>query len=235
MGLEKATARCAATMCLASAILVSSATLGHALPVKITTNFNNEGLGVVTGDSIAGVGIPELGTRAWFQQTANTATLIAFTLTDVAWTCGNVGDQGRCSVGIKVEVDGLDLAAGWLSELSVDGSVKTTLPYQVGVQAYTFARDSSGYSSLSQGGAVDRYVRPGEFQQSWSGFTYGGVTHVEMHFGVSNLRSFDSFVLPGSMGVAIAAPVTAVPDPGSSLLLLGMGLVGLRAWRKRCQ
>jgi hypothetical protein len=26
---------------------------------------------------------------------------------------------------------------------------------------------------------------------------------------------------------------TAVPDPGSSLLLLGMGLVGLRAWRKR--
>jgi hypothetical protein len=26
---------------------------------------------------------------------------------------------------------------------------------------------------------------------------------------------------------------TSVPDPGSSLLLLGMGLAGLRAWRKR--
>jgi hypothetical protein len=25
----------------------------------------------------------------------------------------------------------------------------------------------------------------------------------------------------------------AVPDPGSSLLLLAMGLVGLKAWRKR--
>jgi hypothetical protein len=27
----------------------------------------------------------------------------------------------------------------------------------------------------------------------------------------------------------------SVPDPGSTLLLLGMGLVGLRAWRKRWQ
>jgi hypothetical protein len=30
-----------------------------------------------------------------------------------------------------------------------------------------------------------------------------------------------------------AASLTAVPEPGSSLLLFGLGLVGLRAWRKR--
>ena len=30
-----------------------------------------------------------------------------------------------------------------------------------------------------------------------------------------------------------AAGLTVVPEPGSSLLLLGMGLVGLRTWRKR--
>jgi len=30
-----------------------------------------------------------------------------------------------------------------------------------------------------------------------------------------------------------AGPPTTVPDPGSSLLLLGMGLAGLSAWRKR--
>ena len=37
-----------------------------------------------------------------------------------------------------------------------------------------------------------------------------------------------------AIGNKIQTVVTA-PDPGSSLLLLGMGLVGLRAWRKRCQ
>lgn len=33
--------------------------------------------------------------------------------------------------------------------------------------------------------------------------------------------------------VAVKEVGTSVPDPGSSLLLLGMGLVGLRAWRNR--
>lgn len=31
----------------------------------------------------------------------------------------------------------------------------------------------------------------------------------------------------------IGEPISTVPDPGSSLLLLGMGLAGLRAWKKR--
>jgi hypothetical protein len=38
----------------------------------------------------------------------------------------------------------------------------------------------------------------------------------------------------GLYGVVTARPITA-PDPGSSLLLLGMALAGLRAWRKRWQ
>jgi hypothetical protein len=36
---------------------------------------------------------------------------------------------------------------------------------------------------------------------------------------------------PGRLIVSDAG--TSVPDPGSSLLLLGMGLAGLTAWRKR--
>lgn len=41
---------------------------------------------------------------------------------------------------------------------------------------------------------------------------------------------------PGSMDMGLWAYQTgtaSVPDPGSSLLLLGMGLVGLKVWRKR--
>ena len=37
---------------------------------------------------------------------------------------------------------------------------------------------------------------------------------------------------PGST-LSIEGPSESVPDPGSSALLLGIGLVGLRAWRKR--
>ena len=36
----------------------------------------------------------------------------------------------------------------------------------------------------------------------------------------------------GLYGVVTAQPITA-PDPGSTLLLFGIGLAGLRAWRKR--
>jgi hypothetical protein len=44
-------------------------------------------------------------------------------------------------------------------------------------------------------------------------------------WGSSNTSYAESFVVRGG--------AASVPDPGSSLLLLGMGLVGLRAWRKR--
>ena len=34
-------------------------------------------------------------------------------------------------------------------------------------------------------------------------------------------------------GVRVTMPFTTAPDPGSTLLLLGIGLAGLRAWRRR--
>jgi hypothetical protein len=44
-------------------------------------------------------------------------------------------------------------------------------------------------------------------------------------WGSRNAGYSESFVVRGG--------AAGVPEPGSSLLLLGMGLVGLRAWRKR--
>jgi hypothetical protein len=41
------------------------------------------------------------------------------------------------------------------------------------------------------------------------------------------------FTDPGFAMIAVEGQVQTVPEPGSSLLLLGLGLVGLRAWRKR--
>ena len=36
-----------------------------------------------------------------------------------------------------------------------------------------------------------------------------------------------------NLSITTSLTLTPVPDAGSSLLLLGMGLAGLRAWRKR--
>ena len=52
--------------------------------------------------------------------------------------------------------------------------------------------------------------------------------------------SFDMFfaerhTTESNLSITTSLTLTPVPDPGSSLLLLGMGLVGLRAWRKRWQ
>ena len=65
-----------------------------------------------------------------------------------------------------------------------------------------------------------------------------------MFYGFSSTVPFTSVLMVSpSEGLAFdnfsytsnAVGQSTVPDPGSSLLLLGMGLVGLRAWRKRLQ
>jgi hypothetical protein len=57
-------------------------------------------------------------------------------------------------------------------------------------------------------------------------------------FGVVDTGGFTTFTLSTSSGNWGADDFTfarrgLVPDPGSSLLLLGMSLAGLRAWKRR--
>lgn len=55
--------------------------------------------------------------------------------------------------------------------------------------------------------------------------TAAGISRVVITGGGGNNFTLDDVEFTGS--------VDTVPEPGSSLFLLGMGLVGLRAWRKR--
>ena len=68
------------------------------------------------------------------------------------------------------------------------------------------------------------------FTNSYLSFTSGSsdIKRVLMHDS-GNFFSIDDFTAP----IVTGEPSGQVPEPGSSLLLLGMGLVGLGAWRKR--
>ena len=81
----------------------------------------------------------------------------------------------------------------------------------------------------------------------WVLFNSSGANSLDMRWGFSSsgplgglwvagasqpfANIFEEYAKPGVTLVG----ASSVPDPGSSLLLLGMGLVGLRAWRKRWQ
>lgn len=52
---------------------------------------------------------------------------------------------------------------------------------------------------------------------------------------LGTMDGFGWFNNVGSLRVTVDTAASPVPDPGSTLLLLGMGVVGLRAWQKRWQ
>jgi hypothetical protein len=64
-----------------------------------------------------------------------------------------------------------------------------------------------------------------------SAVTWGDAGTGVPGFDYGDEKWFD--VVPTSFGTSIDVVEASVPDPGSSLLLLGIGLVGLRALRKR--
>jgi len=67
-----------------------------------------------------------------------------------------------------------------------------------------------------------------EYTLNLAGFQVGGATVSE--FWTQEAANNSALL----RGVAVERS-SLVPDPGSSLLLLGISLVGLRAWRKRGQ
>ncbi len=102
---------------------------------------------------------------------------------------------------------------------------------------------TSGYSPNPYGSLVYTFggsllqIPSGAFDATWSqGPQFNGpVTGIYMSLTVGGLLPGDTFTLPDSFGLDVSVPASSpVPDAASSLLLLGMGLVGLAAfgrWR----
>ena len=74
------------------------------------------------------------------------------------------------------------------------------------------------------------YVLLGEFSATNNLIDFGAFAESVRYVRLTNTSRTDSADIDALWGNYESS---AVPDPGSSLLLLGMGLVGLRAWKRR--
>ena len=103
----------------------------------------------------------------------------------------------------------------------------------------------SGYFTYNQALLVQAFDSSANLLGSYSGvcsanYVGAGCGTGANEYGLITAAGISRVVISGGGGnnftvddVEFTGSVDTVPDPGSSLLLLGMGLVGLRAWRKR--
>ena len=176
----------------------------------------------------------------------------------VGWTVFGISLVGRGSIDYlnppwrvsdgshAIDLDGRD---------AFHGGVSQEFETEVG-RAYLVQFDLSGNpgdGSPGSGGPrlKEVQVAVGDFMQNYGfeveiGQTISTIAweSIAFTFRATDTRSTISFMSltaePNSYGalidnVRVTKKNQSVPDPGASLLLLGMGLVGLRAWQKRLQ
>lgn len=196
-----------------AALLCSGVGTAQAGPVTYTENFNNP--------------FPGWQTR-WLGLNSN---LTNYYIEDNS--CYGIDCRGNNPDGLWI-ADGI--AGHQSTYITFNPAFAATLTsLQLDVAGYTPARlvifDKDGNPllntliSLTGGAGTD----PGTYATysvlslngigGWN-FLYADGSQIEGNTSIDNV-------------VATAGGSTTVPDPGSSLLLLGIGLAGLRAWRKR--
>ena len=231
---------------MAVALATLAAGLADATPVTINVSANPGGVVQVTGDpAVAPLVLPGLGwppSNGIAPGALFTQDLAQLSLTNLTIGCGVIGG---CTYRYDIQTQPLNVAATGLV-VRLDGNVSTTnaagADAWLSLQLYSRANNPNPYDTNVYSLVVPRFGVTGAFDTSWYqapiypvGTPPGqpvtvGVTRMFLDIG---LGYGDSVTLPGSMGMNFSAPPQSVPDAGSSLLLLGIGLAGLRAWRKR--
>lgn len=221
---------------LAAAFVAFAVSLASATPVtlQISGGGNNfGGMVQVSGNpEVSPVMLPGgFGTGARLVQEGS-----RFTLTDVTLYCG---DPSGCGWMFDLYNTVAMSYAATGASLHINGTVSTSNPNGVSFGLTMFSQ--SGYLPNPYGSLVYgmneglNNVVTGPFEGNWHQEPqfFGPVVTIRSYLLVSGLVYGDTVTFPGSMGIDVSAPPPSVPDPGSTLLLLGMGLVGLIVGRKR--
>jgi hypothetical protein len=159
-----------------------------------------------------------------------------FTFQAAGWGVFGPGSGACCSINYNgtpaLYADGDRDGARASSVMSLTGGGTFSV---FGFDAASYWQGAKGtlvvIGSLSGGGTISASFGVNSTFQT---FTLGGFTNlVSLTFQDSQSGAFLGAPGFGIDNIALEPSSTGVPDPGASLLLLGMGLVGLRAWQKR--
>ena len=147
-----------------------------------------------------------------------------------------VNGQGTYS-GIYSGVHGLaynvDPTAPYLGGLTTAWSYAGSEVIPSNQWLYTqFVFSETGYQfSVSKTGYGNTDFLSGS--KAYNSATWDALADARVFFQFGDNYAARAYFEVAEVSIHTAAPT--VPDPGSSLLLLGIGLVGLREWRKRLQ
>jgi hypothetical protein len=208
---------------IAVAVTVMSGGAAYAAPIILNGSFESNSAGGTLFNM----------SNASFNATVSNATAFGTAeeidlVTDGAY--GIAPQDGNWKLGLHTQSSGLyDAFSLVISEALVAGQTYDLSFYAARNSGYIGTIDVGLSTSATAFGSLIAVGYP----TSASGWDHFTTTFVAPNSGafitVRTLNADDyAFVDNFSLG-----GTTSVPDPGSTLLLLGMGLVGLRAWRKR--